>query len=187
MKKPLLAIPSLAVVAVIGIALYSHQAGAVNDTLISKAIQLNRLRVNYGDVTSTPNVADPDGVCNGMAKRVVVMSLAAASEVNAIVTKTRNAFSSPSSTLSQIGIIAVRAEQNGVQVSTGDIATPDTDLTDTSYIENRKPSIGEYLFYDENDPWDIVAYVCGKDVNNNPIDISNLNHGNVDFYVTVTK
>lgn len=176
---------SLLATAVTGALLLGSHAGAVNDHLISKSIELNRLRVTYGDVTSSASVMDPGHICGGFAKRVVVYNVPAAGEINSIVTKTRSVFSGTG--VDQIGVIAVRAEQGGVQVSNGDIAVPDTDLTDTSYIENRQPGSGEYAFYDESDPWDVVAYICGKDSANNPVSLDGLDHGTVDFYISATR
>lgn len=186
MNHPKMLVPSLlglaaSIVAFTGV----HLAGAVNTTTVSSAINLKRMRVNYTEVAALPNSVDPAGSCGGLAKRIVVATIDAAGEVNSIVTKTRNSFNGPG--VSQIGIVAVRAEQSGVQISNGDIAVPNTDLKDTSRIENRIPTSGEYVFYDEADPWDVVAYVCGRDDSGTPVDISGLDHGNVDFYISLTK
>lgn len=173
---------------VVAAALVFHgvsSVGALTDTIVSKAIQLNHVRVNFADVVAVPNVADPGGTCGGMAKRVVVYTVPAGGLMNSIVTKARNVFGGPG--IDQVGVIAVRAEQAGVQLSSGDIAVPNGDLKNINVIENRIPTGGEYAFYDEAAPWDVVAYFCGQDVNSANKDISGLLRGNVDFYISASR
>ena len=158
---------------------------AIQETTSSRAVEMKRIRLNAADVTGASNVADPGDVCGGFAKRIVLDTIPAAGQVNSIVTKVRNAFAG--SGISQIGVIAVRAEQGGVQLSSGDIAMPHTDLTDTVYLENRIPPLAEYAFYDENGSWQVAAYICARDVNADPMRISTVATGTVDFYVMETK
>lgn len=159
--------------------------GAVTSTTTSRAVEMNRIRVNYNDFNGSANMADPGGVCNGLAKRVVIDNVAAGGQINTIVTNVRTAFASSAAT--QIGLVALVAEQGGVQVSTGDIAVPHTDLMSTGEIENSNPNAVEIAFYDENAAWQAVAYICGRDGSAEPVDISGLTAGSVDFYVTQTR
>jgi hypothetical protein len=158
---------------------------AIQETTTSRAVEMRRIRMNAGDITGTSNVEDPGGVCNGLARRIVLDTIPAAGQVNSIVTKVRNSFAG--SGISQIGVIAVRAEQGGVQLSSGDIAVPHTDLTDTTYVENRIPNVGEYAFYDEDASWQVVAYICARDVNADPVSMSTVTTGTADFYVMETR
>ncbi len=186
MKLKKLLIPSLLVLGASAVTFSgTFMAGAVTTTNVSRAIQLNRLRMGYADINAVPNSADPGGVCGGFAKRVVLETVPAGGEINAIVTKARTAFSGPN--VDEIGVVAVRAEQNGVQVSAGDIAAPNTDLKDVDNIENSFPNSGEIAYYDENDPWDVAVYFCGRNAASDPIDINGLTRGQVDFYITETK
>lgn len=158
---------------------------ALTETTTARSTEMKRIRVSSTDVRNATNVTDPDGVCGGLAKRIVLYSVPAAGQMSSLVTKVRAAFTG--SGLSQIGVIAIRAEQGGVQLSTGDIGVPHTDLTDTSVIENRTPHAGEFAFYDEDASWDIVAYFCGRNDSSDPIDISGVSQGSVDFYMMVTR
>jgi hypothetical protein len=146
---------------------------------------MKRIRVTNTDINNASTSADPGGVCNDLAKRVVLYTVPAAGQVNSIVTKVRTAFAQ--SGLQQIGAIAVRAEQGGSQLSSGDIAVPHTDFMDTNYVENRIPTAGEYAFYDEDASWSVVAYICGRDSVGDPMSLSSLTTGSVDFYLMTTK
>lgn len=158
---------------------------AITDTVISTSVRLNRLRVTFTDVKNATTVTDPGVSCDGVAKRVVVYTVPAGGEINSIVTMTNVAFAGPG--IASVGIRALRAEQGGVQISAGEIGTPDPDLMDTTYIENRVPNAGEYAFYDENATWDVVAYVCGQDATSTPMSLNGLTAGIADFYIMTTK
>jgi hypothetical protein len=158
---------------------------ALTETTTGRTAEMIRLRVSSNDVKSASNVSDPGGVCGSLAKRVVLYTVPAAGQINSIVTKVRTAFAAQG--LSQIGVIAVRAEQGGVQISNGDIAVPHTDMKDTVYLENRIPTSGEYAFYDENASWQVVAYVCGRNAQGDPMDVSSVTTGSMDFYTMVTR
>ncbi len=162
-----------------------RSASAVTVSTNNRTTEMKRLRMSYLDVINASNIKDPNGTCGGLAKRVVLDTIPAGGQVNSIVTKVRTAFNGP--LVSQIGVIAVRAEQGGVQVSNGDIATPHTNLQDTIYIENRIPTVGEYAFYDEDASWQVVAYICGSNTLAEPLDISSLTQGSVDFYAIETN
>ncbi|MCE9585903.1 hypothetical protein K8R04_01125 [Candidatus Uhrbacteria bacterium] len=186
MQKIQLSVPAMyllaaALIIVSGV----NSVDAVSETLISRAVQMTRIRVNATDVRVLPNVTDPGNSCGGFAKRVVVTTVAPGGEVNSIVTKVRTAFTGTG--FGQIGVRAVRAEQGGVVVSNGDIAVPNPDLVDTEYIENRNANTGEVAFYDEADPWDVVAYICGQNASSEPTDISGLAAGAADFYIMMTR
>jgi len=86
----------------------------------------------------------------GNAKRIVIASMPEDGQINTIVTKARTAFDGTG--FSQIGIIALRAEQNTVTVSNGNIGSPKTDLQDLDDNENTEAVICEIAFYDEKDP-----------------------------------
>lgn len=162
-----------------------RSASAVTVTTNNRTTEMKRLRMSFLDVILAPNVSDPSGTCGGLAKRVVLDTIPAGGQVKSIVTKVRTPFNGL--LVSQIGVVAVRAEQGGVQISNGDIATPHTNLQDTSYIENRIPTVGEYAFYDENGSWQIVAYICGRNALSDLLDISILTQGSVDFYAIETR
>lgn len=162
----------------------SH-VSAITETTTSRAVEMKRIRVTNTDLNNAATSTDPGGVCNDKAKRLVLYTVPAAGQVNSIVTKVRTAFAQTG--LQQIGTIAVRAEQGGVQISTDDIGVPHTDLTDTAYLENRKPNVAEYAFYDEDSSWNVVGYFCGKDALNEPVIMNSLSTGTVDFYIMVTR
>ncbi|QQR60678.1 hypothetical protein IPH19_04720 [Candidatus Uhrbacteria bacterium] len=162
-----------------------QHVNAVTETRTSRAVEMKRIRMNAADLSGASNVSDPDGSCSGFAKRVVLDTIPAAGQVTSIVTKVRNVFSGAG--ISQIGVVAVRAEQGGVQLSSGNIAVPHTDLKDTSYVENRMPTVGEYAFYDEDASWQVVAYICGRDVLADPMNISTVTTGTADFYIMETR
>ncbi|MCE9585902.1 hypothetical protein K8R04_01120 [Candidatus Uhrbacteria bacterium] len=162
-----------------------YTAYAVSETVTSRSVQMSRIRVSSTEVAAAANTNDPNNTCGGLAKRVVLYTVPTAGQIDSIVTKTNVAFSGNG--VSQIGVRAVRAEQSGVQISSGDIATPNPDLMDTTYIENHRPNSDEIAFYDENATWDVVAYICGQDASSQPTNISSLSAGSVDFYIMVTK
>ncbi|HVM90769.1 MAG TPA: hypothetical protein VMU11_02650 [Verrucomicrobiae bacterium] len=159
---------------------------AVTTTIISSSIQMERHRVSYTEVKNAPTVSDPDGDCGGLAKRVVVDTIQPGGQLVSIVSHANTAFASTST--GEIHVQAIRAEQGGVQISEDDIGTPNSSMTDPSYIENRSPMISNYNFYDESSSWDIVAYFCGFDATSSaPVSLNGLTAGSADFYELVTK
>ena len=160
-------------------------AQAVSTTVISTAIQQERHRVSYTEVKNAATVADPDGTCNGLAKRIVIDTVPAGGQILSIVTHANAAFVS-SSTIDEIHIQAIRAEQSGVQVSQDNIGMPNSSMMDTSYTENRIPTASTYNFYDESATWDVVAYFCGF-AGGTSTSLGNLTAGSADFYELVTK
>lgn len=180
-------VASSALILILSVVVFAgiQHVDAVTETTSSRAVEMKRIRMNASDISGAANVSDPEGSCNGFAKRIVLDTIPAAGQITSIVTKVRNVFSGTG--VSQIGVVAVRAEQGGVQLSSGDIAVPHTDLKDTVYIENRMPTVGEYAFYDEDASWQVVAYVCGRNDLADPMNISVVTTGTADFYVMETR
>jgi hypothetical protein len=160
-------------------------AQAVTTTIISSAIQQERHRVSYTEVKNTPSVADPDGTCNGLAKRVVIDTVPAGGQLLSVVTHANTAFVS-TSTVDEIHIQSIVAEQSGVEVSQGNIGMPNSSMMDSSYTENRIPASSNYNFYDESATWDVVAYFCAEN-SGTWVNLNSLTAGSVDFYELVTK
>ena len=142
--------------------------------------------MSFTEVKNASSTSDPDGTCNGLAKRVVIDTIQAGGQLLSITSHANDAFVATTST-NEIHIQAIRAEQGGVQLSSGDIGMPNSSMTDPSYIENRIPVSNNYNFYDENNTWDVVAYFCGFDGGGHAVTLSNLTAGSADFYELVTK
>lgn len=153
-----------------------YKVDAITNVLVSNRIEQRKIGMSYTDVIAGTNVL-PDG----SLKRVVLYTLPASNQILSIVTSVGVAFLPSGVPTARVYVENFIVEQNGSQVSTGDVTFP-AELT-YPHIENRPGNSLEQIFFSESSPVEVVMYIRAD----GGYDLNTLIQGSADFYVVLTK
>jgi hypothetical protein len=151
-----------------------YQASAIGVKNLKAGIQSVRYRVNAADVMAGVNT----NPMYGDIREITLFTLAPGDQILSWVSNVKEPFMLAGNP-TQVNLLSISARQNGINISQCDVAQ--VPVISSINFEHRMSTCGEYLFYDEDTPTDIVLQFR---TNDNLTSLEGLISGRVDFIVT---